>query len=107
MGRVLDIHQLAGIQVGQGFFTVRVTDADCPWNEGIWSLASNDGVLQVDRSEEDFDGILSIQGLSALVYGAHDPLDFAFRGWGSPSPDLVLKMRALFPPMQPYLHEFF
>ena len=44
---------------------------------------------------------------TALVYGTHDPDDFAIRGWGNPSPAVQAIMRAMFQPMTPYLHEYF
>jgi len=50
---------------------------------------------------------LTIQGLSALVYGVSDPEDFALRGWGDPSPALIDTLRMIFPPRLPYLHEFY
>ena len=53
------------------------------------------------------DCALSIQGLSALVYGAHDPGDFQVRGWGDPSPDTLATMRVMFPQKLAYLHEWF
>jgi hypothetical protein len=50
---------------------------------------------------------LSIQGLSALVYGAHDPGDFPIRGWSDRSPEVQATMRAMFPRKLAYLHEWF
>jgi hypothetical protein len=50
---------------------------------------------------------LSIQGVSALVYGAHDPADFYVRGWGDPSPKVQAAMREMFPPALAHLHEMF
>jgi hypothetical protein len=50
---------------------------------------------------------LSVQALAALIYGTHDPGDFAIRGWGNPSPEVQEIMRAMFPPRLPYLHEYF
>ena len=58
-------------------------------------------------STERADCDLSIQALTALIYGAHDPGDFAIRGWGNPSPDLQAVMRTVFPPMLPFMHEMF
>jgi hypothetical protein len=55
----------------------------------------------------DADCNLTIQALAALVYGTHDPEDFAIRGWGNPSPEVQAVMREMFPPMQPHLHEYF
>jgi hypothetical protein len=45
--------------------------------------------------------------LTALVYGTHDPDDFAIRGWGDPSPAVQAAMRGVFPPLVPHLHERF
>jgi predicted acetyltransferase len=106
MGRVLDVGQLGGMPVGPGRFSARIVDPLCPWNEGLWRFESSDGALQVMRADEA-DCDLSIQALTALVYGTHDPDDFAIRGWGNPSPAAQAIMRAMFPPMTPYLHEYF
>ena len=106
MGRIVDLAQLVGLQTGPGHFQVRVRDPHCPWNEGCWRLETANGRLQVRRSSEA-DCELSIQGLSALVYGAHDPGDLWVRGWGDPSPETLATMRAMFPPKLAYLHEWF
>lgn len=106
MGRVLDIPRLGGLKVGTGTFTIAVTDPYCPWNEGIWRFQGVDGRLQVSRAEEA-ECTLKIQGLSALVYGTHDPQDFIFRAWGNPATALQQRMRSLFPLEEPYLHEFY
>jgi hypothetical protein len=81
-------------------------DAHCPWNEGIWRFDSVDDKLQVSHAAEA-DCTLTIQGLSALVYGTNPAEDFAFRGWGDPTPEIIQVMNSMFPRMQPYLHEFF
>jgi hypothetical protein len=78
MGRVLDVSRLGGMQVGSGCFSARIADPLCSWNEGLWRFESSDGALQVTRADEA-DCILSIQALTALVYGTHDPDDFAIR----------------------------
>jgi hypothetical protein len=67
---------------------------------GVW------GVLQVSPAKHA-DCALSIQALAALLYGTHDPGDFAFRGWGDPSPQVQATMRAMFPRMLPHMHEMF
>ena len=106
MGRVLDVARIGGMQVGPGRFTARLSDPICPWNEGIWCFESADGELRITEGEEP-DCDLAIQGLTALVYGTHDPDDFAIRGWGNSSPAVQAAMRAMFPPMLPHLHERF
>jgi predicted acetyltransferase len=106
MGRVVDLAQLGGMCTGPGGLAVRVHDPLCPWNEGTWRLETVDGRLQVGPDTRE-DCALSIQGVSALVYGAHDPADFHVRGWGDPSPRVQALMREMFPPALPYLHEMF
>jgi hypothetical protein len=106
MGRVLDVIRLEGMPAGPGGFTARLSDPLCPWNEGAWRFEGCDGVLQVSPSELA-ECQLSIQGLSALVYGTHDPADFPLRGWGDPTSRVQEAMRAMFPPKIPYIHEFF
>lgn len=106
MGRVVDIAGLRGLSVGSGEITVKIIDPECPWNNGIWRFASEDGRLSV--SEGGTPGCtLTINGLSALIYGTHDPADFQFLGWGDPSPEMCSKMSRLAPKMVPYLHEMF
>jgi predicted acetyltransferase len=106
MCRVVDVRGLGGMQTGPGRFSARIHDPLCPWNEGVWRFETADGTLQVSRGEEA-DCELQIQGLSALLYGTHDPADFRFRGWGDPATPVQATMRAIFPPQTPYLHERF
>jgi predicted acetyltransferase len=108
MGRVIDLSRIGGMVVGEGGFAARIRDEHCPWNDGVYRFESQGGILKVTRSEEEHaECDLTIHALSALVYGTHDPDSFALRGWGSPSPQTAAGMRALFPPMLPYLHEVF
>ncbi|HEM46401.1 MAG TPA: hypothetical protein ENO23_05070, partial [Alphaproteobacteria bacterium] len=106
MGRVVDVAGIGGMRTGPGRFSARVGDPLCPWNEGVWRFETMDGALQVTRAA-DAECDLSIQALSALVYGTHDPGDFRFRGWGNPDAETQAAMRAVFPAMMPYLHEYF
>ena len=106
MGRVLDVAAMAGMRTGPGRFTARLRDPICPWNEGVWQFATENGALQVSRAA-DAECDLSMQAVSALVYGTQDPSDFALRGWGAPAPDVEQRMRSMFPPLLPYLHEHF
>jgi predicted acetyltransferase len=106
MGRVLDVTAIGGIAGGPGCFTARVADPLCPWNDGVWRFETVDGILRVAAGGHP-DCDLTIQGLTALVYGTHDPGDFAIRGWGNPSPIVQAAMRSMFPAAVPYLHERF
>jgi predicted acetyltransferase len=106
MGRVIDVAEVGGMQTGAGSFSFQLSDPQCPWNQGIWEFESIGGLLQV-RAGKRADCDLSIQGLSALVYGTHDPGDFRLRGWGNPSNEVQATMRAMFPARLPHIHEFF
>ena len=106
MGRVLDVPGLSGMEVGPGSFTAAISDPDCPWNNGIWKFEGDSGKLNVSPAQTE-ECHLTIQGLSALAYGVNDPEDFAFRGWGSPSPKVVATMQTMFPPRLPHLHQHY
>src|SRR5579883_334395 len=106
MGRIIDVAAIAGMQTGPGEFSAQISDPQCPWNNDSHRFAAIDGILHVTPAQEA-ECELTIQALSALVYGTHDPESFAMRGWGDPAPDVQASMRSLFPPMLPYLHEVF
>jgi predicted acetyltransferase len=106
MGRVVDVAGIGGMQVGEGSFAFKLSDPQCPWNEGVWRFESIDGDLKVSAAN-NAECAMSIQGLSALVYGTHDPGDFRWRGWGDPTKEVQATMRTMFPPRSPYIHEFF
>jgi predicted acetyltransferase len=106
MCRVLNVEKMGGMNLGQGHFSARIIDSMCPWNEGTWRFTSLDGQLEVSRST-DAECELTIQGLSALVNGTHDPQDFPFRGWGNPDSKLQSDLRKIFTPAVPYMHEYF
>ena len=97
---------LSGMTVGEGNFAVRINDPLCPWNEGTWRFEACEQQLLVTKAASaGFD--LSIQGLSALVAGTHDPEDFSLRGWGNPEPQVQAVLHSMFPKACPYLHEYF
>ncbi len=106
MSRVLDVEKIGGMHVGEGSFSARIIDPLCPWNEGVWRFEGCEGRLQITRSPVE-DCEMTIQGLTALVNGTHDPQDFSFHGWGSPDPSLQAVQRAIFPKMSPFMHEMF
>jgi hypothetical protein len=103
---VLDVAAMSGMRAGPGRFTALLHDPICPWNEGIWQFVTEDGVLQVSHAAEA-ECELQMQAVSALVYGTQDPADFTLRGWGAMPPDVERRMRGMFPPLVPYLHEHF
>ena len=94
------------MKTGPGSFRANISDPDCPWNNGTWKFEGSTGKLAISPAQMT-DCHLTIQGLSALVYGINDPGDFAIRGWGNPPLNVVETMRAMFPPKLPYLHEHY
>lgn len=107
MGRVVDVAGIGGMDVGPGDFAATVADPLCPWNAGAWRFVSDRGALRVEGANQAACE-LAIQGLSALVYGAHEPESFALRGWAAAPPDVTAVMAAMFPPrILPHLHERF
>ncbi len=106
MVRVLEVARLTGMQTGPGDLTLHVSDAICPWNQATWRLATTGGKLEVTPAQ-DAQGELSIQGLTALVYGTIDPGEIAARGWGSVGEAQQETLRSMFPMLWPHLHEQF
>jgi predicted acetyltransferase len=106
LGRIIDITRINGMQVGRGRFTARVSDEYCPWNEGNYLFECVNNRLQI-QPYETAECELSIQAISALIYGTHEPESFAIRGWGNPSLSIQATMQHMFPPQQPYLYERF
>ncbi|GAB5491773.1 MAG: GNAT family N-acetyltransferase [Phototrophicaceae bacterium] len=102
MGRVIDVLKLAGMKVGEGKIAIKVEDEFCPWNNGIFSFEAHNGRLSVSEADTG-DCALSIQAISALIYGTHNPNDFQWRGWGNPSREQIQVLESLFPRESPYL----
>ncbi len=106
MVRVLDVARLSGMHTGPGDLKLRINDTICPWNQAAWRLATVDGSLQVTQAETA-QGEISIQGLTALVYGVCDAAELEARGWGTLDEDSQATLQSMFPLLCPYLHERF
>ena len=107
MGRVIDVTALNGLAVGAGSIGIDLTDPQCEWNSGVWSLSSGaDGLLQIERGGSA-DVALTIQGLSSLVFAGQNPDDFHLRGWGDPDAGTQATLRSMFPRAFIRLHEEF
>jgi predicted acetyltransferase len=106
MCRVVDVEKIGGMGVGEGSFATQIVDPLCPWNEGAWMFESSSGKLQV-RKTPKAESQLTVQGLTALIAGTHDPQEFHLRGWGNPSPEIQSAMQKMFPRLSPYVHENF
>lgn len=97
MGRILDINKMGGMNVGEGSISVKLKDPNCNWNEGVWLLSAENHELHVSTTDE-FDIEMTIQGLSAVVYGGYELEDLYLRGWMS-NQDHNLTLTKLFPPV--------
>jgi predicted acetyltransferase len=106
MARVITLNALNGLPCSEGEITIRLADEYCEWNTGAWRLLGKDGRLQITPGGTP-DCTLTIQGLSALIYGVTDPAELTLRGWGDPSPFHQAILQTLFPPALPYLHAMY
>lgn len=107
MGRVIDVEGLEDLQVGNGSFMAKIEDEHCIWNNKAFHFSSENNKLLVYESKS-YDCVLTIQGLSALIYGVHDPLDFEHKGWLKNHSSHTMKdIKSLFAPKLPYMFETF
>ena len=106
MNRIIAVEKIGGMNVGDGSFSARIIDPHCTWNEGLWCFESHDGTLHVSKTSSA-DCEMTIQGLTAMIAGAHDPQDLPLRNWGNPDSTLQSIQRKMFPRVSPYMHENF
>ncbi len=107
MGRVVNISKLNKLPVKNNLeINISIHDDYAPWNNGIWKFKDDNGELYVSPTT-DAECKLSIHGLSALIYGTHDPSDFKYLGWGNVSENIAIKLRSMFPRAWPFLYEEF
>ncbi|MHA1197898.1 MAG: sterol carrier protein domain-containing protein [Candidatus Heimdallarchaeaceae archaeon] len=106
MGRIIQVEKMSGLKVGDGNISVKISDDSCEWNNKCFNLVSNSGVLEVTEADQ-FECELTIQGLSAIIYGCYNLDDFEFKGWGQMTADAKLKIEKLFPKKSPFLYADF
>jgi predicted acetyltransferase len=106
MARIVSLDALSGISAGDGEVTIAVTDDHAPWNTGVWTLRGSEGVLEVTQGGTP-NAMLTIQGLSALLFNGTDPEVMRFRGWGDVDAATSARLLALFPPRLPFINEQF
>jgi len=106
MGRVLNVEKMTGMNAGEGQFVAKIEDDMCAWNNGIFAFDVREGKLLVREIRSLPDCTLTIQGLSALVFGTHDPADFVWRGWAQHlGNETIRNMGVMFPRALPHMHE--
>ncbi len=106
--RIIDVQGLNGIGAGAGdrSIAIQLIDDYADWNNGVFTLSGQDGVLAVTPGGEPV-ATVTIQGLAALIWAGQDPADFIYRGWGDVDDTAAATLRALFPVAYPVLHEEF
>lgn len=107
MGRVIDIKKLEGIEVGNGTVIFQLEDPQCAWNTGTWEFSSENGKLKVQKTNQETENRLSIQGLSAIVYGWKDFHDLKHREWLNGSEEFTSELQSLFPELLAFVNEMF
>lgn len=80
MARVVDAEEvlkLARYQ-GSGSFTVRIADAQCPWNEDTFAVSFGSGETSVSRGAKDADLTCDIRAFTTLITGklGFDEIDY-------------------------------
>ncbi|MFX1576724.1 MAG: enhanced intracellular survival protein Eis [Promethearchaeota archaeon] len=82
MVRIIDakkaIEDLPG--AGEDIISVELSDSDCPWNNGVFSLQSEKGRLRLTESSGHSVVKSSIQAFSSLLYGTQSLEELEFQG---------------------------
>ena len=83
MIRIVDVvDALTNLPVAaEGALVCAITDDQCAWNTGTFRLAAQGGRLSITGADGPADVRFSIQGISALAYGALPVAEIAHRGW--------------------------
>lgn len=106
MFRVISIDGLSGMQIGDGKINLKITDSHCDWNNGNWEFRSKNKKLEVRRTSDEPDAELTIDGLSAIIYGVYELDDFEIKNWGRLNEATKQIVRSLFPQKLPYVSKF-
>ena len=82
MVRIVDVIKAIENLPGEGedVITLEITDPDCPWNNGIFSLQSQKGKLSLMKSSGHPTVKASIQALSSLIYGTQPIEELEYHG---------------------------
>ncbi|MHA1907795.1 MAG: GNAT family N-acetyltransferase [Candidatus Thorarchaeota archaeon] len=83
MARIIDVKSsLQGLRVyTPGSLTLRITDSHFEWNNNVFRIFEEDGVLRVEESQETTETTLTIEGLTAILYGTLSPKQLNRLGW--------------------------
>ncbi|MFX1541078.1 MAG: sterol carrier protein domain-containing protein, partial [Promethearchaeota archaeon] len=83
MVRIIDVKEaLTGLPAPrEGELTLKITDPQCGWNNGIYLLQSVSGILNVTTTKRVPRIETTTQGISALVYGTHSLEAIEYARW--------------------------
>ncbi len=77
MIRIVDVERALGMRPYAGArpvsFTMRVTDATAPWNDGVWRIEAGEGMLRVARQDGEADLEMGAGTLAPLYTGYMRP----------------------------------
>ena len=110
MARVVNVAGLEGLPVSHGSIIVKISDLMCDWNTGIFQLSSNSGKLLITKmtAQTKFSCELTIEGLTALVYGNYVLDDLKLRKWYiEQESDSASILENLFPFRLPFMFDTF
>jgi predicted acetyltransferase len=110
MARIITVENLEGLPVGTGSFIVKIIDNYCDWNNNIYEFSSKNGFLTISKKDSGttINGDLTIEGLTALVYGCYVLEDFLFKKWiSNHDSDLLDKFKLFFPLDLPFMFDSF
>ena len=109
MARVLSVKGLEGMKVGKGEIVVQVDDPLLEQNNGTFRLFEDEGILKVEEINHTGGAeiILSIQGLTALVYGCYEMEEIEEKKWGKIPRNMYTQLRDFFSKQLPYVYESF
>jgi predicted acetyltransferase len=107
MARIINVEEsfngLSAMQEGDALVTVN--DANCEWNNGTYKITQNRGVLDAKKVDEICSNILSIEGLTSLLYGTLNQDQLKRLGWLKG--ELPSEFVQWFPKATPWLSEDF
>lgn len=101
MCRVVDpVGAIADLSVGQnGRFSFTYTDPYCPWVDGSYEIVAENGRLHATKAT-NATASLTVEGLSALLFGTHSIEEVLHLGWASHVDDKQQQLLASwFPPL--------
>ncbi|MHA1770515.1 MAG: GNAT family N-acetyltransferase [Candidatus Thorarchaeota archaeon] len=107
MARIVNVEEaLNGMAVNiDGEVTIRISDAQLPGNTGTYLLKARAGTLTVERSNSSAEVDMTIEGITALMYGTLSLRQIVALGWLSGDAPPILS--DWFTPAIPWLTEDF